>query len=875
MANPFKTGRSRTIVFDGNISGSVGAQTGCHSATRLGGYVVNQHASNVYIEFPGICHMSDSDSAIIPASLNCASPPTTAQNRRTIELWMDIPSFTGTDVTYATTYVDDVWSSPGGSYNRDISGSYSITMTVEEWCYVYDLSDNDADNYPLVDGASYKDGMFGKGAEFYEALKVGTTVSVSFTEAGVTASCHVLVTAGNTGSPGYLIERKAITESKQMGNSTLITANMNGVNMDAGIVFDHSSTWGRIRADIGTYSETYSDPSAPHTAICDTLVNPPIKFQLEGRLRRFGTAYPSPGLTAQWQYKLDGATNIVDVLLNPTGTAQVTQLNWAASGTVDGSTIGTGGVNEWLAQRVWLKASSTGGEPSLSSQHEDSRDQRCQMRGKPWNCFTLAQVASKVVAASHNYASPGGSITLLETVWEGFRYAQFTADQPGTLTVGTKSFDWTVATPGTSQTITIDLCSPTTVGYTLPDVDDRQSRFPLHATGSSPTSSYPDETTMADPEKGAYWGVLDARTASISGVPATTTLHMGSLNIIRQVDAKATFLTPFNYWQTGWQSASDNTYLQQAIQLESDGKRVADWPGSAHVVPFSGAAYYQMQSLGDLINCINYLPGWSATAITPPTDGYHTTALPGFNAFGNGAIYQGGNWTDGVDKDATSLTVAAQDLWDEVQGYPQCGDPWEQTSYGGYTPIRFTKFLRVAGDGEVFKSGGAVNTGAVVALLERPSMANRGNGTADGVGFYRTGIEYGFGHTLHRSQITTAIYADWSTSDAANRRRLRASFRHDQTTGLPWVREWKDGSLALGYVANGDAQFKFCRHSWNALGWDWEVVATTVGDVLSFRFDRDEFTGRILGALVRNISGTPTGYTISSDDFGQTWSAPV
>lgn len=90
-----------------------------------------------------------------------------------------------------------------------------------------------------------------------------------------------------------------------------------------------------------------------------------------------------------------------------------------------------------------------------------------------------------------------------------------------------------------------------------------------------------------------------------------------------------------------------------------------------------------------------------------------------------------------------------------------------------------------------------------------------------------------------------------------------------------WVLETCEGHLALGYILNGDAYFKWSKYSWPALGWDHEVRVTTLGDVVCFRFDLNRLTSRIHAVISRNISGTLTNYETWSDDYGATWSTPV
>src|SRR5579872_5994955 len=643
----FKTGRTRAVTFGGPITAGAAQCLDCiqdpgGGLVDLYGYVDTTSVLTIGCEgfnFWALAKVSHPAAAVTLCSqIDWSQPLHFGHIGMTITYGTDI-------VTAAYLSIDTL----GHCVTVNANGSWTFVYQVEEWCMVDLLGGFDSGavstingtQFPKFGGAAYGDGTPALGCQFYEQFADSSLQTFMATMGGVPITLAELAPRGQV--PTYDvtigIDVTAVGESQACSVSTLFNGTSFGAAYDYNYLPDAV-----IDATSGLYVFCGGTPNC-QWANGGAALTPPTKYSGDFRMRCFGDATPfpvnllgqikaingSPVTTAFTAYS-ELLTNWEQDYYSCSGEFE----NLATAGGI--TTLPSSFVDELCPIRLWLT--------NLSLTYDDTRDWRCQIRGKPYQYATMSQNASLSVASGGTKTN-GVTITPTQTNWEGYRYLQFTANQNGSFTIGTKKWSWTVTTPGVAQTITLDLCSPTSWtgnGGVLLTLDERSSRFPLVAGSTSPTSSNPDESSMADISKGLYWGVFRATSITFNCAVGTI-VTLGALSLIRQSDALVTFLPKFYPDGPSYSNATAQPFVTQ----ESDGKLCGDWPAMENI----SSSSYNFETLSTLSSYLSYLPGWNFTLVsTFPSDGWHNASRYAAWAMGSGSYWQGswsGQWFDGVD----------------------------------------------------------------------------------------------------------------------------------------------------------------------------------------------------------------------------------
>ncbi len=687
----------------------------------------------------------------------------------------------------------------GPSSSIDAGGSWGVSIDCEEWCSVYTPTASTVINgssFPNFGGTAAGDSLPSLGAQFYLTTKIGGTNS-GFINSGSISLSHS-ITIASEATVGFLMDVLASCEaSGGNSNNTFIGTKYQGTALSAAYSQSITTAYGTlsVTATGGGASATVANQGGSRIEV---FINPPIQFQLSGRLRSFGQAYPGSAKVT-WVNQA-GSTNV----LTPVGGAfsdSVTQQEWTCESAYNnGSWVSfpTQSLQQWQAPALWLSNFGS----------DDSRDWRMQFQGFKWDALSLVRTASVEVdpcsalthwsAGSHTtLALSGGGVTATASggagsvtlaipssvrVWEVFRYLQFSglASEAMTLTVSLAGQTWNLPVGTSALTITLDLACSVSDTET---VDNTQSRFPLQGTASAPTTTDPTNQYKMG------WGVNYCDSLTVSGIPdgnsvTLTNVALGSAPV-GETQTAITFLAPFLDFVDGWSDPGvSNTTVQPYLLVESDDRGPIDIPALCLVTPSgSGSPSYVWYSITQLATILNYFPGLAATLLScPVSDGYHGSGQLGLTLGGLGSTYDwsSNQWTDWVDVGVTG-TFPAQDLWDEVQIWPGAGQVWtESGAFGIPTPLRASKSLRGQAWGNVFKSNRSPNTGAAVQLFTTANPGiTEGSGSANALGGYLTGSAWGFGNLDSTADLNLAPTPHLSGHGVIqNRQRFRASFIH-------------------------------------------------------------------------------------------------
>ena len=687
-----------------------------------------------------------------------------------------------------------------------ITGSYEFSVFVEEWAQTYipaSTSPVNGTDFPTYGGAAEGDGLPAIGVQYYEVAPVGAVLNVSITYGGASVSLSNALTAPM--SIGYV---QVGTLIQTVFGASYVYSPVTSVAFDTSVSLP-SQTWSDSDGN-GTSTATYSGQVMSLTSInvpgmtagahgsCSGATQPITSFSLNGRLRCFGQPFPGGGHTLTIQEKLTGTANLT---LNPNGSTAWQQNFYNLAASLQSVGYGPLALDERSPVACWL----TGLSP------DDSRDWRCMLSGFSWPSLDLSHSSSQVIdactattqwsAGPHTtlsivgghlqaVASGGsGSLTLAVPhalrIWEAFRYLQISGSfDPGgsapiaiTLTVSMAGKSWSLPMLQTPSSPLVDCCCATTDTET---VDTTQSRFPIAYPGGFPTNTDPINAYKLG------WGVNFCDTLNLSGIPDGTTLTLNDISLVESSDPQAqsvvTLLEPFQAFQPGWTSPTDNTSVQDYVLVETD-YRVLDVPALALVTPFTGAPSYVWYSISQLRTILAANPGITATLLTPPTDGYHGSGQFGFLLGGEGATYDwtAQVWKDWIDVPLPQSAIPAQDLWDEVTVYPQAGNVWPQGApYSGSTPLQVSKSLRFQGWGLAFIPSGAPLSGAQVTVYPTASPgSNEGSGTTNSLGYYATGTPWARGNIDTTLDLNVSPIPHLSAHAVyQNRQRARTSFRH-------------------------------------------------------------------------------------------------
>jgi|GEM_PF-4538850 len=719
------------------------------------------------------------------------------------------------------------------------SGSLSATLTlvcpVVEYCTIYRLQDvyatatpppfivNDGRGFPDYSGnfpglcpGGYPDGLEAIGIGFYEVCKSGSSVVVTSSN-GPAVSSETWVCSADF-QVDYVITDISGASANCLGNpagydvigscSTTLTAttDWNGAQFGGSGTYTNTESYGSVTtSDIGGHSISVSASLMGYhdTSVVSHISEgwaPPLLYKTNLKTQYFGAPAPlvvdaevAPAVAVQ---NIGSGTTITQ--LRQGGTIDQHFHSDPPSSDFD-FPYNIPVLAQWTPVRFWLD------EPALTASKDGFLDWRCQVHGKPFNSFTLTPVATESVLAAQSVTSSTGAITPLVIDWEGFRYLQFTADIGVSLQITTAQ-GLTKTWSFKSGSVSLDLCSPTSWNQdssTLPNLDDRKSRYPL-ASGAT----YPDETGQTSSTdghgnvtdaKGAYWGVFEIATFEFTGLTSTQTLHVGTMTLARVSTTSLTYLPGFQD-EVLYQIGSASKYVPFA-KVYTDGKLVADFTGLVHV---PGTSYTDF-CLTDLLNFYSAIPGWTATAAGSfPDSVWHDNTL-GFAlwAMGSGAYYQSLAWTVAVDMAPVSgsFTVVAQPLYDEVLGYPGIGDAWNGAAYptglmDKSLPLPVSKFIRSRCEGITLNKDGTAASGATVSIYD-PSGSDlvTSTGISTIYGYQTIAPFIPDSDSVDVCAGATALDAKF-TFNTTPRESRRLSFR-TESSNAPRLAESDDGRLHL------------------------------------------------------------------------------
>lgn len=505
---------------------------------------------------------------------------------------------------------------------------------------------------------------------------------------------------------------------------------------------------------------------------------------------------------------------------------------------------------------------------------EDIRDWRVQFLGKRFASFQIQQATQTQVLAAQAITSTTGALTPITTNWEGYRALQFTADQPAGLTLTTpqgltKSWAWqTVA--GSPTVVTLDLCSPQSWNQnsgTLPDADDRASRYPLDASGHFPDEisqgEFDDGSGFHHDGKGALYGVFEVATLEFTGVGTGQTLHLGSMNLICQNQASVTFRPTFGANQL--YQIGQTQLIQPMTRLCSDEKGFTDAPAACH---FPGASWSDT-TLTQLIADTNAIPGWMATpASSFPDSVWHNNSGPANWAWAGGMVWDGTQWINGsfVAVGQNPLAVDAQPLYDEVSAYPGAGDVWSGAGYDPQNPeipLYAVKILRGAANGRVFGSASGLPV-AGQAITTNPAS---GSALTDSQGGYVTGAPFGKGNLAISTQANGPGGPLAESMTWQNRGSVQLSFRLKSGGENPRLLEGETGGYWLSTLSGQILQID---HS--SLAFPPKMSSTShpeLGALATARLAEDADGGLWLAT----ITPSNAGQLYRSFDSGQSFAA--
>lgn len=786
------------------------------------------------------------------------------------------------------------------------NGTHSIQVSAQEWCLIRTpalefeslaqgviLGGQQFPDYEAMfssGGAGIADGVPQVSCQFLETLVPGSQVTVTAEVNGTTATCNYTVPAPPSGSLPPVITYLSLNFDESVVDGTTVNA-AESANLSANLDLNQvpvtdswtaSGSGGSVSFTSSISTQAACSAGAQGYAALSFAKAPDTQYQISGRIRSFQDAGPSIAVDYWSGFDGDGnprftglPANLQATVAQPYSNPSLPLTNPMMGSSTSGFLTGVAAynvgtdvnsnftipeVNQLVPMRAWLDRTS------LSGSGDDLRDWRVQWRGKPFPSFTLSQ-APNLVVATGSVTVPGGGaspISLAVTNWQGYRYLAFTADQPGTFRVtnpfgGWKDFTFAVATPGTSQTVTVDLCSPSGWDFLsgLPNVDARQS-------------SYPDENQSDPLLRGAYWGIFMVASLTLTSLSPSAPLNCGPLSLTGN-SASATFLPKFLPTSPG---TSDGINFQPFAFLMSDERLCIDAPAMAQSpYPTGPISYF---SISDLIATLNGVPGWHAAAASSfPDPQWNNNNGYAAWAFGSGAVHENGSWTDGVDVGlGLGIQITAQALFDDVQGYPGIGDPFNQTGYPASNessafPVWFSKSIRGRNNGFCFKPSGEPATGGLVITTDLTKQIPSGTGTAGANAYYVTGLP----GQISPDSIQATSGASRSTSVRLNRESSRLSLKIQLPgSNSPALLARRDGYFAVAYlgpnssleIAYGQlaAPVNLTQVQIDPRQWAYPSLAM-------------DDANRVNVAAVLKTNGKPDGwYRFNSLDYGDSWPDP-
>jgi hypothetical protein len=188
-----------------------------------------------------------------------------------------------------------------------------------------------------------------------------------------------------------------------------------------------------------------------------------------------------------------------------------------------------------------------------------------------------------------------------------------------------------------------------------------------------------------------------------------------------------------------------DTLLTRAVTLKNDASELSFIPPAAPVDVGDNPSSWVMSDLAvapfdqpaDVYDTVS--PG-TTTYLDPA---YHQNSTAGFYAYLEGLGFDGSHLDQDVAGAGNETTLRAYPLAVAIDGYPGAGDIFGSGAYSEDTPVHFDMVVRGQAFGPVL---GALGGTQEVVLTELTSggadNGERGRGTPDGDGYYKTGSPY-------------------------------------------------------------------------------------------------------------------------------------
>ncbi|MFN7171992.1 MAG: hypothetical protein ACK4P3_04310 [Fimbriimonadaceae bacterium] len=795
----YRTGRERKLVYSGTISGSilmtwkVGIPASPPPAGSLPdqrGFGFSLQAFTFPMPVPEVAFQAFSP--VAPGFVGLPLPA--------YEVGWEIMASDGMGGFDAGGIVVPISPSESGtwSWEQTLSGSWSISLDVEEWFEPYFWTgDTDPDGFPSHGGAPQKDGLRAGGVRYFERMRVGGKITASLTVNGVSVNAESVMGEDDLFDVSSYDLSGAVLAAAAHGQSatSLVTVDFQSLPLSAPV--SHEEDWGMISLAPGFLAKAFApEETDVSSAVALGVLCPPDSYELHASLRAFDSPYPDAGEVA-WTPKLEfdpalpGWVRAVSAIeCSPETRVGTLQQRYVLFGFLNGAEYAPVGADEKCPIRVWLPADW------LYESGEDERDWRCSLLGRRYGLGELRHEPETVLEPD-DWTLEGGtwfSETPVEVLAggegaelvalfdhrldsESYRYLQvqvFGVEEPCTVSVLLGDKEYRLRLQGGEERKLIDLLDP---HVPTDAVDPQHTRWPL-GSGGEPA---PD---------GPLWGV--SRIESVRFVlPPGCRFGILGLSLVRQSEARFMALAPF----LGWHDYSGG---QEAIRLGHglvDGRQCNE-------VPYIFREPYSYGSIDSFLDFADGSTGWSVLGSPPFPDEFHTAERPALWLMGAGALHDGEEFLYTSSLPANELTLEAQALWDEIATYPLCGNPFDGSEHpvglsGSATPVAVCKHLRGCAEGV------ALRAPLPIRLLETATEAERGEAFAGALGLYRTGLPFGFGSVSHQL-LCGEIAHLWEADEWHSRGFHRLSFRMDDPLLAPAYAVGPDLRHALAWCADGE-----------------------------------------------------------------------
>ncbi|MCW3099717.1 MAG: hypothetical protein JWL77_5335 [Chthonomonadaceae bacterium] len=636
----------------------------------------------------------------------------------------------------------------------NLTGSYSVTIQLDEIVGVTqggpgppDLTDELTADIDLAFAAVAIYGGSVTAVCDYGINHVESTAIVGIHDIGIVPQTFVQVSVASENHTGVMSGQNM--SSTPLWNGSSLAAIGGSASNAHG-----TGAWG------GTVSVS-ADPG--YSGLVQFAAQATTRYDLQGVVYAMDVPYPDSGLIVRVATKKD-PTGMVQLYqdLPVVGGAfgiAITQDSWSYGVTLSGASVASGSLNEPSGVLCTLLPSgliACGEDPDLDFRH-------LWMRGWHWNAATIGQAATlNALSGSWSATGAGGTITVPASAfnssikgasWVGASLAGYafadvylTADAAGQAArvhFGSKYWDVTV---GTSGSVRIDLCSPTS-SHT--DIDPTNTQYPL--TGGGPYTA----------QDGWSFGVRNTPSVVIDGLASGHTYTLTGITLVRTDHSRVTFLDSFKAWELAatpvpvTPDVTSYTYYRQAHTGDTDGQQSLEQTDAVRLI-IAGTETSDNVSLIDIKTFVANVNGQSGAY---PTDGWSASDLqvndgsanvrsgllnsdqPSSLLFGSGLYYDGSGWISGIQKDASgTLTVPANFLYNTIQVYPGAGDPF---GFGGGagspTPLRPAIILRSQAWGIASKRR---KRGSGIVVTATDAGVSAGSGTTDSSGEYKTGLPF-------------------------------------------------------------------------------------------------------------------------------------